>query len=195
MSSGLFHQTFLLLFQSSLSLSLSLVLPLLTSVSNKASGTFIAFRPARSWEQTGCRRVTWFTAMGNWSLFTAGSLRIIFQLPVILPKSYFLLHIVSIITRLSSSLFSLSPPPCVLLREFALCAPCCSSSPLGCVRLLVSSCILSGGFAMHWSAEWIPNVTAIKQTSMAADFKLFLFWRNKWSLHREEQSSDLIRNQ
>lgn len=71
-----------LLFPPHISLSFFVPLPFITSVSNKAAGLFIAFRPVRSWEQTGCSQVTWFTAMGNRSSFSAGSHRklLFFQL-------------------------------------------------------------------------------------------------------------------
>lgn len=171
----------------------SLSLSFITSVSNKAAGLFIAFRPLRSWEQTGCSQVTWFTAMGNPSRHRKTSL---LSAPLIFScypfqNCYFSLIIVSIIIipsficsshhlpahclhhysfPLPSSCFSPPPPPSfVLLREFALCALFFAAVRLCSARMwkLISSCILYCGFAIRWSAEWILNVAAVKQT----DFK------------------------
>lgn len=132
----------------------SLSLSFITSVSNKAAGLFIAFRPLRSWEQTGCSQVTWFTAMGNPSRHRKTSL---LSAPLIFScypfqNCYFSLIIVSIIIipsficsshhlpahclhhysfPLPSSCFSpplVRPPPWIR----SLCSLfCCSSSLLG----------------------------------------------------------------
>ncbi len=103
----------------SLSLSLFLSLPFITSVSNKAAGLFIAFRPVRSWEQTGCSQVTWFTAMGNLSSFSPGS------------HGKLLLF--------SSPRFAFYSPKTVTLVS----SPSASSSPLSLFHLLLSLSLCS----------------------------------------------------